>query len=90
MVRSGPINLRGLFLKSIREEFRAGYCDANFKSHKEAIGRTIVHGSILGIAIFYPAAPWKRIVGALLAFFIYGSIIQFRAIRRERSSGQMK
>jgi hypothetical protein len=67
------------------EEYRAGSRDAKFKSHKEAIARAIVHGSILGVALFYPAAWWKRILGASLAFFIVGWIVQFRAIRRKSS-----
>ena len=69
------------------EDFRAGYQDAKFKSRWDAIARALVHGTILAVAIFYPAAVWKRIVGALLAFFIVGLIIQFRAIRRSDPNG---
>ena len=72
-------------MSRIGEEYRAGYKDARLKTHGEAIRRAIVHGIILAAAIFYPAAIWKRVVGALFAFFIYGWIIQFRAIRRERA-----
>jgi multidrug efflux pump subunit AcrB len=68
----------------VQQNFRAGYRDARFQSRLHAIGRAAIHGTILAIAIFYPAAIWKRIVGALLAFFIVGLIVQFRAIRRER------
>jgi hypothetical protein len=70
--------------RQVKEQFQVGYQDAKFKSHKDALLRALIHGSIIGIAIFYPAAWWKRIVGALVAFFVVGLVGQFRAIRRER------
>jgi hypothetical protein len=68
----------------VRDELKAGHSDAKFKSHGDAIRRALVHGSIIGVAVFYPAAIWKRVVGALVAFFLVGVISQYRAIRRER------
>jgi hypothetical protein len=69
----------------VRQEFRTGYRDATFKSHSDAVKRACIHATILAFAIFYPAALWKRIVGALLAFFLVGVIIQFPAVRSRRT-----
>lgn len=67
------------------EQFEAGRSDAKFKSRRDAIQRAVIHGIILAVAIFYPAAVWKRVVGAILAFFLVGLIVQFRAVRRGSS-----
>jgi hypothetical protein len=69
-----------------REELRAGYEGAKIKSHKDALLRALIHGAIIGIAIAYPAVWWKRVVGALVAFFVVGVVGQVRAIRRDRRS----
>jgi hypothetical protein len=70
----------------IRKAFDVGYREAKFKGHKDAILRAVIHGTILGAAIFYPAALWKRIVGALVAFFLVGLIGQYRTVKRARNA----
>jgi len=68
-----------------RREFDAGYRYAKFKSRWDAIGRAFMYGTIIAIAIFYQTAWWKRVIGALLAFWLVGVVVQYRAIRRERA-----
>jgi hypothetical protein len=74
-------------MPTLRESFDAGYRDARLKSRKDALGRALIKGTITGVAIFSPGARWKRLIGALLAFFIVGCIVQFRAMRKERAVG---
>jgi hypothetical protein len=71
--------------KETSEQFQAGVQSAKFKSHKEALLRAILHGSIIAIALTWPTAWWKRIVGLVVAFFLVGAFSQYRAIRRGRS-----
>ncbi len=74
-------------MPNAREEFQAGYRDAKIKSPWDGLKRGAIHGAILAVAIVYPAAIWKRVVGALVAFWLVGMIVQYRAMRRERSRG---
>jgi hypothetical protein len=68
----------------LRREYREGYGDARIRSHKAAIVRACAHGIVIGVALFYPAAIWKRILGAVVAFFVIGVIVQFVSMRRQR------
>ena len=72
-------------IPSLREAFDAGRSDAILRSPRAAITHGFIKGAIVAVAMFYPAAWWKRVLGALVAFFVLGLIVQFRAMRRERA-----
>ncbi len=69
------------------EEFRTGYRDAQLKSHRSAIGRAIVHGTIHSRRNLLPRCDLEANRGRATSFFLVGLIVQFRAIRRKKPNG---
>jgi Sec-independent protein secretion pathway component TatC len=72
----------------IQANFLTGMKSAKFLSHKHAIGQAAIDAALIIIA--YASAPswWSRILVFVAMWFLFGLVVQFRAIRRERKSSE--
>jgi hypothetical protein len=75
-------------MKNSHDEVRANFLaeveNTKFRSHKHAIWQAVADGLLIVFAYIAAHSWWARILVFIAVRFIFGFVIHFRMVRRER------